>query len=127
MSSTSNIRSSIIFPSCVILLSTFDSFSTILLLSNCHSCPRLESGMGVTLEDEPPRLAEISRAIQDFRNEFREAMKGMVRRDVYDANMQMIQLQINNSDAKTITSHKELDAKIVTLQMERLEDEKARR
>lgn len=56
--------------------------------------------MAVPLEDEAPRLAEIIRAVQDFRNEFREAVKSMVRRDVYDANMQTMQLQINNLDAK---------------------------
>lgn len=56
--------------------------------------------MGVALEDEAPRLAEINRAIQDFRNEFREAVKSMVRRDVYDANMQTMQLQINNLQAQ---------------------------
>jgi hypothetical protein len=83
--------------------------------------------MGAILEDEPARLAEISRTIQDFRNEFREAMKGMVRRDVYDANMQMIQLQLNNFDAKMVALQRELDSKIVTLQREREEDEKARR
>jgi predicted nucleic acid-binding Zn-ribbon protein len=71
--------------------------------------------MGVTLEDEAPRLAEINRSIQDFRNEFREAVKSMVRRDVYDANMQTMQLQIN-----------QLDAKISGLQKEREQDEKER-
>lgn len=66
--------------------------------------------MGATLEDEAPRLAEINRAIQDFRNEFREAVKSMVRRDVYDANMQTMQLQINNLDAKIAAVQKEREA-----------------
>lgn len=65
--------------------------------------------MGVTLEDEAPRLSEINRTIQDFRNEFREAVKSMVRRDVYDANMQTMQLQINNLDAKNTALAKELE------------------
>lgn len=72
--------------------------------------------MGVTLEDEAPRLAELHRAIQDFRNEFREVAKTMVRRDVYDANMQTMQLQINT-----------LDSKIGTLQRERETDENRQR
>lgn len=72
--------------------------------------------MGVTVEDEAPRLAEISRFIQDFRNEFRESVKSMVRRDVYDANMQTMQLQINT-----------LDARISALQRERDEDENKQR
>lgn len=65
--------------------------------------------MGVPLEDEAPRLAEIIRAVQDFRNEFREAVKSMVRRDVYDANMQTMQLQINVLDAKILVVQKELE------------------
>lgn len=52
--------------------------------------------MSVILDDEAPRLAEINRSIQDFRNEFRETIKSMVRRDVYDAQQQTTQLQINN-------------------------------
>lgn len=70
--------------------------------------------MGV-LEDEAPRLAELHRAIQDFRNEFREVAKTMVRRDVYDANMQTMQLQINN-----------LEAKVSAVQRERENDDKER-
>lgn len=72
--------------------------------------------MSVILEDEAPRLAEINRAIQDFRNEFREAVKSMVRRDVYDANMQTMQLHINN-----------LEDKLANVQRERENDEKERR
>lgn len=72
--------------------------------------------MSVNLDDEAPRLAEINRAIQDFRNEFREAVKSMVRRDVYDANMQMLQLQ-----------HNTLDAKVIALERQRDDDEKERR
>ena len=72
--------------------------------------------MGAALEDEAPRLAEINRSLQDFRNEFRESMRGVVRRDVYDANMQTMQLQINT-----------LDAKIVAIQRERENDENKQR
>ena len=66
--------------------------------------------MGITLEDEAPRLSEINRTIQDFRNEFRESIKIMVRRDVYDANQQTMQLLINNLDAKIATLNKEREA-----------------
>jgi Sec-independent protein translocase protein TatA len=51
------------------------------------------------LEGDPPRLAEIMRQIQDFRSEFREAMGAMVRRDVYEANMQTVKLRQDNTDA----------------------------
>lgn len=67
--------------------------------------------MGATLEDEAPRLAELHRAIQDFRNEFRESVKNMVRRDVYDAQQQTMQLQINNltNDLATVKREREAD------------------
>lgn len=51
-----------------------------------------------TPEEEIPRLAEIYRSIMDFRSEFREAMKTMVRRDVYEANMQTLLLRIENNE-----------------------------
>lgn len=66
--------------------------------------------MGVTLEDEAPRMAELHRVIQDFRNEFRESVKSMVRRDVYDAQQQTMQLQINNLSAQLIAVEKEREA-----------------
>jgi hypothetical protein len=52
------------------------------------------------LEQEAPRGAEIYRTIQDFRSEFREAMKSVVRQDVYAAHMATMQLRIDNQDAK---------------------------
>lgn len=52
-----------------------------------------------TLEEEAPRLAELNRSIQDFRQEFREVAKTMVRRDVYDANQQTVNLRIENIEA----------------------------
>lgn len=75
--------------------------------------------MSVTLDDEAPRLAEINRAIQDFRNEFREAVKSMVRRDVYDANMQTMQLQINNLESKIATVQREREASEASLENDR--------
>jgi predicted nucleic acid-binding Zn-ribbon protein len=65
--------------------------------------------MGAALEDEAPRLAEINRSIQDFRNEFREAVKSMVRRDVYDANMETMKLQINNLQAALANAERDRD------------------
>jgi len=61
------------------------------------------------LEDETPRLAEVARALQDFRHEFRESMRGVVRRDVYDANQQTLQLQINNLQAAVMNNENELE------------------
>ena len=66
--------------------------------------------MGAALEDEAPRMAELHRVIQDFRNEFRESVKSMVRRDVYDAQQQTMQLQINNLSAQLIAVEKEREA-----------------
>lgn len=72
--------------------------------------------MAGALEDEAPRLAELHRAIQDFRNEFREVAKTMVRRDVYDAHMQTMELKINN-----------LESRINSVQREHEVDENERR
>lgn len=47
-----------------------------------------------TYEEDAPRLAEIGRAINDFRLEFRNTVAQMVRRDVYDAQMQTIGVQM---------------------------------
>lgn len=44
--------------------------------------------------DDTPRLAEIARTIADFRSEFREAISGMVRRDVYMAEMRTLEVKI---------------------------------
>lgn len=46
--------------------------------------------------DDIPRLAEIARTISDFRSEFREAIGGMVRRDVYTAEMRTLEVRIEN-------------------------------
>jgi len=46
-------------------------------------------------DDDGPRLAEISRTLSDFRNEFRSAMLEVVRKDVYSAHMASIQLQLD--------------------------------
>jgi hypothetical protein len=46
--------------------------------------------------DDGPRLAEIARTISDFRSEFREAISGMVRRDVYIAEMRVLEVRIEN-------------------------------
>lgn len=48
----------------------------------------------MTDQDDVPRLAEISRTITDFRLEFREALTGMVRRDVYTAEMRTFEVRI---------------------------------
>ena len=61
------------------------------------------------LEEEAPRLAEIARTIKDFRQEFREAMQGVVRRDVYEANMQTTKLHIDNAVARIQSLEMELD------------------
>lgn len=71
--------------------------------------------MSALSEDDTPRPAEIMRAIQDFRHEFREAVQSLVRRDVYDANRQTTQLQINNLEAK-ITALQEEKAATETRQ-----------
>jgi len=60
-------------------------------------------------EGDPPRLAEIMRQIQDFRAEFREAMNNMVRRDVYEAQMQTVKLRIDNTDAANKQLSQEFD------------------
>lgn len=46
--------------------------------------------------DDVPRLAEISRTLSDFRSEFREAIGGMVRRDVYMAEMRTFEVRLEN-------------------------------
>jgi hypothetical protein len=46
--------------------------------------------------DDVPRLAEISRTLSDFRSEFREAISGMVRRDVYMAEMRTFDVRLEN-------------------------------
>jgi len=46
--------------------------------------------------DDTPRLAEIARTISDFRSEFREAISGMVRRDVYMAEMRILEVRMEN-------------------------------
>lgn len=61
------------------------------------------------LEEDIPRLAEIHRSIQDFRSEFREAMKMMVRRDVYEANMQTFALRVENTERSITGLQQELD------------------
>lgn len=62
------------------------------------------------LEEDIPRLAEIHRSIQDFRSEFREAMKMMVRRDVYEANMQTFALRIENTERAVGGLEQDLEA-----------------
>lgn len=47
-------------------------------------------------DEDIPRLAEIARTLADFRNEFRNAMSEVVRKDVYGANMASTQMQIDN-------------------------------
>lgn len=44
--------------------------------------------------DDVPRLAEIARTLSDFRSEFRDAVSGMVRRDVYIAEMRTLEVKI---------------------------------
>ena len=46
--------------------------------------------------DDVPRLAEIARTLSDFRSEFRDAIGGMVRRDVYTAEMRTLEVRIEN-------------------------------
>lgn len=45
-------------------------------------------------QDDVPRLAEIARTLSDFRSEFRDAVSGMVRRDVYIAEMRTLEVKI---------------------------------
>lgn len=51
-------------------------------------------------DEDTPRLAEIARTLADFRNEFRNVMSEMVRKDVYGANMASIQMQIDGLKAE---------------------------
>lgn len=37
------------------------------------------------VEEDAPRLAEIGRMLADFRHEFRQALDGLLRKDVYQA------------------------------------------
>lgn len=56
-------------------------------------------------EEDVPRLAEIARTLTDFRNEFREALTAMVRRDVYAAEMRAL-------EQKFVTATEALEMKI---------------
>ena len=44
--------------------------------------------------DETPRLAEIARVLNDFRSEFRESVRDLVRRDVYEAQRDGLQRRV---------------------------------
>jgi len=46
-------------------------------------------------EDDIPKLAEISRTISDFRNEFRDTVGKMVRSDVYLADLRTIEVRLS--------------------------------
>lgn len=69
-------------------------------------------------DDEAPRLAEIGRAIGDFRNEFRSALSQMVRRDVYDANMQTIGVQMEALRSENARLNNEIDRESIRLTSE---------
>lgn len=47
------------------------------------------------VDQDNPRLGEIFRSLQDFRSEFREAMSGMVRKDVYAADSRTFDTRIS--------------------------------
>lgn len=71
------------------------------------------------IQDDVPRLAEIARTLADFRSEFREAVSGMVRRDVYIAEMRTLEVKIEGlvQEAKRLERDiyeetKRLDAEI---------------
>lgn len=53
-----------------------------------------------TSDDEAPRLAELARFIQDFRNEFRSAVETMVRKDVYAANLATMEARLTTLQAE---------------------------
>lgn len=86
-------------------------------MQRCH-----DQGVTMPEPDDTPRLAEIARTIADFRSEFREAISGMVRRDVYMAEMRTLEVKIEalvnedrrienniNSDLKTLYQEIEKD------------------
>lgn len=71
------------------------------------------------IQDDVPRLAEIARTLADFRSEFCEAVSGMVRRDVYIAEMRTLEVKIEGlvQEAKRLERDiyeetKRLDAEI---------------
>lgn len=47
-------------------------------------------------QDETPRLAEIARVLNDFRNEFRSAIQELVRRDVYEVQHNGLEQRVKN-------------------------------
>lgn len=62
-----------------------------------------------THDEDVPRLAEIARTLADFRNEFRNAMSEMVRKDVYQAHMMNMQMQIDNLSKENKRISEDLD------------------
>lgn len=59
-------------------------------------------------QDDTPRLVEIARTLSDFRNEFRDAMNGMVRKDVYASDTRTIEAKIDT----VISENKRLNAEL---------------
>lgn len=50
-------------------------------------------------DEDTPRLGEIARTLADFRHEFRTFTDQVVRKDVYNAHMASVQLQMDTLKA----------------------------
>jgi hypothetical protein len=78
-------------------------------------------------QDEAPRLAEIARSITDFRNEFREAVATMVRRDVYAAEMRTIEVRLAALATEISRIEREGNAEVKRVDEEMERDRQERR
>lgn len=60
-------------------------------------------------DEDTPRLAEIARTLSDMRAEFRSALEGMIRRDVYNADMRTQDVKINGLQSQVSQLGAELE------------------
>lgn len=52
------------------------------------------------VDQDSPRLGEILRSLQDFRSEWRAAMEGLVRKDVYAADGRTFETRLEAANAE---------------------------
>lgn len=79
------------------------------------------------VEHEEPRMAEVVRIVTDFRAEFREAMNTVVRKDVYQANLDALKSELAAARGDLIRQDLELRRELTRLDSELQQDRQERR
>lgn len=59
--------------------------------------------------DDGPKIAELGRFMVDFRSEMREALNQVVRKDVYAANLQALEMKIESVASENRRLSQELE------------------